>query len=79
MPMRDLQFARADAALGFNWNAGFDWITTSSRPLRYILEHAYNSMMVQNIFDIFLLSFPRLSTQVQTQIASCCGLEFCRR
>jgi PAP2 superfamily len=47
MPLRDLQFARADAALGLNWNAGFDWITSSSWQLRYILEHAYNSIMVQ--------------------------------
>ena len=30
MPLWDSQFARADAALGFNWNAGFDWITALS-------------------------------------------------
>jgi len=47
MPLRDVQFARMDAALGFNWSAGFDWIHTSNSALRYILEHAYNSMMVQ--------------------------------
>jgi PAP2 superfamily len=47
MPMWDLQFARADAALGFNWSAGFDWITTSGWTLRYIFEHAYNSMIIQ--------------------------------
>ena len=29
MPMWDLRFARMDAALGFNWSAGFDWITSS--------------------------------------------------
>jgi PAP2 superfamily protein len=47
MPLRDANFARMDAALGFNWSAGFDWIMSSSSTTRYILEHAYNSMMVQ--------------------------------
>ena len=36
-----------DAALGFNWNAGFDWITALGPWLRYILEHAYHNMIVQ--------------------------------
>jgi hypothetical protein len=47
MPLRDVEFARIDAALGFNWGAGFDWVMTSNWAIRYILEHAYNSMMVQ--------------------------------
>jgi hypothetical protein len=52
MPLRDVEFARMDAALGFNWSAGFDWIMTSSSMTRYILEHAYNSMMVQVFVSI---------------------------
>ncbi|HWJ41047.1 MAG TPA: phosphatase PAP2 family protein, partial [Candidatus Limnocylindrales bacterium] len=47
MPLRDADFARMDAALGFNWSAGFDWIMSLSSVTRYILEHAYNSMMAQ--------------------------------
>jgi hypothetical protein len=47
MPLRDAEFSRMDAALGFNWGAGFDWITALSWWLRSIFEHAYNSMMVQ--------------------------------
>ncbi|MGD1026112.1 phosphatase PAP2 family protein [Candidatus Binatus soli] len=46
MPMWDLRFARMDAALGFNWSAGFDLIT-SNWTVRYVFGHAYNSMMVQ--------------------------------
>ncbi len=47
MPMWDLRFARMDTALGFNWSAGFDWIMASHWTIRYVLGHAYNSMMVQ--------------------------------
>jgi hypothetical protein len=47
MPLWDSQFARADAALGFNWNAGFDWITALSPWLRSILEHAYHDTIIQ--------------------------------
>jgi len=61
MPLRDLQFARADAALGFNWTACFEWITTSSRPVRYILEHAYNSMMIQIFASIAFFAAIRRS------------------
>lgn len=52
MPLHDAEFARMDAALGFNWSAGFDLITTSRWLIRYILEHAYNSMMVQVFVSI---------------------------
>lgn len=51
MPMWDLRFARMDAALGFNWSAGFDWITASNWMLRYLLSHAYNSIFVQVFFS----------------------------
>jgi hypothetical protein len=51
MPMWDLRFARMDAALGFNWSAGFDWITSSNWTLRYLLSHAYNSIFVQVFFS----------------------------
>jgi hypothetical protein len=46
MPMWDLQFARMDAALGFNWMAGFA-LVTSNRIAVYLLEHAYNSIFIQ--------------------------------
>jgi len=46
MPMCDLQFARMDAALEFNWSAALDLIAPH-RILRYLLEHAYNSIFVQ--------------------------------
>ncbi len=51
MPMWDLRFARMDVALGFNWSAGFDWITASNWMLRYLLSHAYNSIFVQVFFS----------------------------
>lgn len=47
MPMWDQRFARMDAALGFNWSAGFAWVMSSNWLTRFLLEHAYNSMMVQ--------------------------------
>ncbi len=47
MPMCDVQFARMDAALGFNWVAAFHWIKSSSWILRYLLSHAYNSIFIQ--------------------------------
>ncbi|HEV2171441.1 MAG TPA: phosphatase PAP2 family protein [Candidatus Binatus sp.] len=47
MPLWDARFERADLALGFNWGAGYDWIMSSNWLVRYVLEHAYNSMMVQ--------------------------------
>jgi hypothetical protein len=47
MPMWDLQFARMDAALGFNWSAGFHLIKSSSWMLRYLLSHVYNSIFIQ--------------------------------
>ncbi len=47
MPLRDVQFARMDAALGLNWSADYDWITTSRWLIRYTLEHCYNSMMIE--------------------------------
>ncbi len=46
MPMCDQLFTRMDAALGFNWMAGFH-LVTSNRTVRYILSHAYNSMILQ--------------------------------
>jgi hypothetical protein len=52
MPLWDPQFARMDAALGFNWVAGFDLITSSSWMLRYLLSHAYNSIFIQVFFSI---------------------------
>jgi hypothetical protein len=52
MPLWDPQFARMDAALGFNWTACFISIKSSSGPIRYILSHAYNSMIVQIFFSI---------------------------
>jgi hypothetical protein len=61
MPLWDMQFARADAALGFNWNAGYEWITTSSWMLRYVLEHAYNSMIVQIFASIAFFAVIRRS------------------
>ena len=47
MPMCDLQFARMDAALGFNWAAGFDAVMSSRWIFRYLLSHAYNSIYFQ--------------------------------
>jgi hypothetical protein len=47
MPLWDARFERADLALGFNWAAGFAWVMSSSRLIRFTLEHAYNSMMIQ--------------------------------
>ena len=61
MPMCDLQFARMDAALGFNWSAGFDLITTSSSTIRYVLGHAYNSMIVQIFASIGYFALIRRS------------------
>ena len=61
MPMWDLRFARMDAALGFNWSAGFDLITTSSSTIRYVLGHAYNSMMVQIFASIGYFALIRRS------------------
>jgi len=52
MPMWDQQFARMDAALGFNWAAGFDLIESSSWMLRRLLSHAYNSIIIQIFFSI---------------------------
>jgi len=46
MPMYDLQFARMDAALGFNWVAILDLITPH-QTLQYLLGRAYNSIFVQ--------------------------------
>ena len=46
MPMYDLQFARMDAALGFNWVAILDLITPH-QTLQYLLARAYNSIFVQ--------------------------------
>jgi hypothetical protein len=47
MPMCDLQFAKMDAALGFNWAAGFDAVMSSRWIFRYVLSHAYNSIYFQ--------------------------------
>jgi hypothetical protein len=52
MPLWDTRFERADLALGFNWAAGYDWIMSSSKLNRFILEHAYNSLMVQVFVSI---------------------------
>jgi membrane-associated phospholipid phosphatase len=52
MPLLDPQFTRMDAALGFNWTACFLWIKSSSVLTRYILSHAYNSMIVQIFFSL---------------------------
>lgn len=52
MPMCDLQLARMDAALGFNWSAGFAQFRSWSWTLRYLLWHAYNSIYVQIFFSI---------------------------
>ncbi|HEV2171841.1 MAG TPA: phosphatase PAP2 family protein [Candidatus Binatus sp.] len=47
MPLWDARFDRADVALGFYWTAGYDWIMSSRWLTRWVLEHAYNSMMLQ--------------------------------
>lgn len=61
MPMCDLQFARMDAALGFNWSAGFAWIKSSSWMIRSVLSHAYNSIFIQVFFSIGYFALTRRS------------------
>jgi hypothetical protein len=52
MPLWDARLDRADLALGFHWGAGYDWIMSSNWLTRYVLEHAYNSMMLQVFVSI---------------------------
>jgi membrane-associated phospholipid phosphatase len=52
MPLWDARFQQADLALGFHWGAGFQWVMSSHWLIRWTLEHAYNSMMVQIFVSI---------------------------
>jgi len=51
LPMWDQQFARMDAALRFNWVAGFNLIAPH-RMLRFVLVHSYNSILLQVLASI---------------------------
>ncbi|MGH7934193.1 MAG: phosphatase PAP2 family protein [Candidatus Binataceae bacterium] len=55
MPLWDARFARMDAALGFDWPAWLSLIA-AHRPLKYLLEVAYSSLLPQIIFSIIYLS-----------------------
>lgn len=50
-PMWDVSFARADAALGFNWAAGLHFIQSHPR-FAYLLHYAYNSIFFQVLASI---------------------------
>jgi len=51
LPLWDLRFARADIALGFNWIAGFDLIT-SHRTILHLLVLDYSSIFIQVLASI---------------------------
>lgn len=50
-PMWDVSFARADAALGFNWAAGLHFIQSHPR-FAYLLHYSYNSIFFQVLASI---------------------------
>jgi PAP2 superfamily len=50
-PMWDVRFARADAALGFNWTAGLHFIQAHP-SFAYLLHYAYNSIFFQVLASI---------------------------
>jgi hypothetical protein len=50
-PMWDQQFARIDAALGFDWIASFNLIAPH-RMLGYLLKYSYNSILLQVLASI---------------------------
>ncbi|HYL60088.1 MAG TPA: phosphatase PAP2 family protein [Candidatus Acidoferrales bacterium] len=56
LPMRDADFARMDAALGFDWAACIKALEPH-HGFQYLLGYAYNSFPVQIIFSIALFAF----------------------
>lgn len=68
MPLWDARLARIDAALGFNWPAWFSLVNAHAL-LKYPLELAYNSLLLQIVFCVIYLSH----VQRPERMTSCSG------
>lgn len=68
LPLWDREFAALDAALGFDWIAHLQWVS-SSPAIESTLVYAYRSCMIQLACMVMLLSFARRFDRIREFLA----------